>query len=214
MVSSRSGCIVIDRGLDWLGRPYVRRPEGIFITHAHVDHLDGLRRGAPCPVYATASTGRATARWPIADRRVLRLHDPVSIAGLRVEAWPVEHSHNAPAVGFRVTCGRRAVFYVPDIARLPHSRRALEGVSLYVGDGATMTRPLVRRRGHVLIGHATIAAQLEWCAAAGVPRAIFTHCGSGIVRRPGDAADRAVRALAQERGCAARLASDGMTLRI
>jgi len=214
MVSTRSGCIVIDRGLDWLGRPYPRRPEGIFITHAHIDHLDGLRRGAPCPVYATAPTWCAMARWPLADRGVLTLHEPVSVAGLRIEAWPVEHSRNAPAVGYRMTCGETAVFYAPDIAKLPRSRRALDGVSLYVGDGATVTRPLVRRRGRVLIGHATIAAQLGWCVVAGVPRAVFTHCGSGIVRQDPPAVEQTIRALAQSVGCTARLAYDGMTLNI
>jgi len=214
MVSSRAGCIIIDRGLDWLGRRYSVRPAGIFITHAHADHADGLRRGAPCAVYATSAAWRAMARWPLADRRVLAPHDRVAVAGLQIEAWPIEHSQNAPAVGFRMTWGDTAVFYAPDVARLPHLSRALEGVTLYVGDGATIRRPLVRRRGRALIGHATITAQLGWCVAAGVRHAIFTHCGSGIARLDRAAGERTIRTLAQSLGCDARLAYDGMTLKI
>jgi hypothetical protein len=34
----------------------------------------------------------------------------------------------------------------------------------------------------VLIGHASVSTQLDWCRAGDVGRAIFTHCGSGVVR--------------------------------
>jgi hypothetical protein len=105
-----------------------------------------------------------------------------ALAGLVVEAWPVEHSLLAPAVGYRITAGASHIFYVPDVARLPTALAALQDVDLYVGDGATLHRPLIRRRGSVRIGHATVATQLGWCEAAGVTNAVFTHCGSGIVR--------------------------------
>ena len=50
--------------------------------------------------------------------------------------------------------------YVPDLAAIRHQSDALGGVTIYVGDGATVTRSMVRRRDHALIGHAPIAAQL------------------------------------------------------
>lgn len=88
----------------------------------------------------------------------------------------------------------------------------LENVAVYVGDGAVLLRPLVRRRGSVLIGHMSVATQLDWCKKAGVHRAIFTHCGFGIVRSDFKNAERVVRSLAHERGMQARLAHDGLTV--
>ena len=58
----------------------------------------------------------------------------------------------------------------------------LAGIDVYIGDGATMRRSLTRARDGTLIGHASIAAQLAWCAAAKLRRAIFTHCGTPTVR--------------------------------
>src|SRR5260370_26173900 len=84
------------------------------------------------------------------------------------EAVPVEHSLRAPAVGFRVSHGSTSVFYVPDVAAIPEPSRVLASVDIFIGDGATVLRPLLRRRGNVLIGHASIASQLKWCHEAGV----------------------------------------------
>jgi ribonuclease BN (tRNA processing enzyme) len=136
----------------------------------------------------------------------------VTVAGLIVEAWPVEHSLLAPAVGYRAAAGSTRIFYVPDVAFIPDSAVALRDVDLYVGDGATLNRQLVRRRGGVRIGHATIRTQLGWCAEAGVRAALFTHCGSAIVRS--DARDVAgvIDAMGCEYGVSARIAHDGLRM--
>jgi hypothetical protein len=86
----------------------------------------------------------------------------------------------------------------------------LRGIDLYIGDGATIVRSMVRRRDHALIGHAPVIAQLDWCAAEGVGRAIFTHCGSGIVKGDARRIAARIRALGEARGTAARIADDGL----
>jgi hypothetical protein len=55
--------------------------------------------------------------------------------------------------------------------------------------------------------------QLDWCAEAGVARAVFTHCGSQILRDE-LAAEIRVAELGRERGIDARLASDGLELAV
>jgi hypothetical protein len=55
-------------------------------------------------------------------------------------------------------------------------------IDVYIGDGATLTRSLIRRRAGTRIGHAPVARQLHWCYEARVQQAVFTHCGSQIVR--------------------------------
>jgi phosphoribosyl 1,2-cyclic phosphodiesterase len=203
---------MLDAGRDWRGCLGRLRPDAIVITHAHPDHVGALVDGSPCPVYATPSTWRLIGRWPLQDRRVLRPWTPCDIEGIRFEAVPVVHSIRAPAVGYRITVGGQTIFYVPDVAKVARPQRALAGVAVYVGDGAAIARPMLRPRGGVLIGHASIAMQLDWCRDHGVRHAVFTHCGSEIVRAPHAAALSDVAALGQARGVSARIACDGERL--
>jgi phosphoribosyl 1,2-cyclic phosphodiesterase len=184
-------------------------PTAIVLTHAHPDHAAGLARGAPCPVFATRETWDLLHRFPVRDRRILPLNKFVLIDGVRVKAVPVEHSIRAPAVGYCLPANARSFFYVPDVSRLPNASDVLRGTDIYIGDGATLSRAMVRKRDRRLIGHASIIAQLVWCEKAGVGRAIFTHCGSQIVRGDARKLDAALRQLDREHGVQASFACDG-----
>jgi phosphoribosyl 1,2-cyclic phosphodiesterase len=205
---------MIDCGEDWLLRLKRIAPSAIVLTHAHGDHAFGLARGATCPVYATEETWSLIDRFPVEDRRTIHPRRPFRIGGVTFEAFPVDHSLRAPAVGYRVSRGRAAFFYVPDLVSIRERADALRGIRLYIGDGATVTRSMVRRRGRALIGHTPIKAQLLWCKEEGVSRAIFTHCGSGIVNSDARAIEKRIGELGLELGVDARLAHDGLTLAV
>jgi phosphoribosyl 1,2-cyclic phosphodiesterase len=149
-------------------------------------------------------------RLSIRHTRTIAARAPWEIDGLRFEAFPVEHSTRAPAVGYRIAARRRCLFYVPDVAAIRDRHTALEGVHLYVGDGASIRRPIVRHRGQVLIGHASIVEQLGWCMQAGIRRAVFTHCGSQVVRSDARQVGALMRRLGKEHGIDARLGYDGL----
>jgi phosphoribosyl 1,2-cyclic phosphodiesterase len=204
--------IMIDCGTDWLKARIKVAPTAIVLTHAHDDHAAGLALGSSCPVYATEETWARIARFPIADRHVIEAQVPFKIGGMTFEAFEVQHSLRAPAVGYRVSASGPAFFYVPDLAAICEQHAALEDIVLYIGDGATVTRSMVRRRDHALIGHAPIVAQLGWCEQEEVREAIFTHCGSGIVKSDARTISARVARLGEAHAVAAGIAYDGLTL--
>jgi phosphoribosyl 1,2-cyclic phosphodiesterase len=215
LVSNRGSRVMIDCGTDWLGAVHRLAPDAIVLTHAHPDHVDGLRNGSPCPVYGPPTVWQAIASWPIDERHRLASRASAEICGVRFESFTLAHSVIAPAVGYRITDGRRAIFYAPDVLRIRQTMAALRDTDLYVGDGAAIERPIVRieRRKGVPVGHASIAMQLDWCARAGVPRAIFTHCGRAIVAGPRDI-EAQIAALGLARHVEARIAGDGLQIRV
>ncbi|MEJ2212094.1 MAG: MBL fold metallo-hydrolase [Anaerolineae bacterium] len=202
--------LVIDCGEDWLGQVSSWKADAIVVTHAHPDHAWGLKEGAPCPVYATADAWQTMDDFDIEAREVVEVRRPFEIGGIRLEAFGVAHSTRAPAVGYRLTAGRVEVFYVPDVVWIREREEALSGCRLYVGDGATMARSMVRKIDEALIGHTPVRTQLTWCQKMGVPRAIITHCGAGIVAGDRTKIEARLQKMANERSVQAEIAYDGL----
>jgi len=210
LVSHRGARVMIDCGLDWLGKLKRVDPSAIVLTHAHPDHAWGLKRGARCPVYAPEKTWQELRIYPIKERRLIKERTPTKICGITFQAFPVEHSILSPAVGYRVSAGCARIFYAPDLIFIHERGAALNGVQIYIGDGATVTRSFIRKRGKALIGHSPVRTQLTWCEKEGVPKAIITHCGSEIVTGDEREMSAKLRAIAVERHVEVRIAYDGM----
>jgi ribonuclease BN (tRNA processing enzyme) len=210
MVAYYEKRVMIDCGETWQGKIQQLNPKAIVLTHAHPDHAWGLKRGVPAPVFATQEAWDDLQKLEIKDRRTIKPRKPTSIHGISFEAFPVVHSTHAPAVGYRIKAGEVIIFYVPDLVYINDRENALRNVQLYIGDGATITRSMVRKIKGKLIGHTPIRTQLTWCQKLGVPRAIFTHLGSDIVARDERKQQAKIRALARERGVEVEVAHDGM----
>lgn len=131
----------------------------------------------------------------------------------RLCAYRVVHSIRAPAIGFRIRVGGLTAVYNPDLVEIEDPAAVLTGVDLYIGDGASLTRSIVRRHGTERFGHTSIRTQLDWCAAFGIRRAVFTHCGKGVIELDVRELRQRIGILAEGR-VEASVAEDGMELRL
>lgn len=212
LVSHKGRRVMIDCGEDWLGKLDSVSPMSIVLTHAHPDHAWGLKEGSPCPVYATGESWELLDKYPIEERTKVLPREPFQVEGIEFEAFTVEHSTRCPAVSYRISAGEVTVHYAPDVVYIHDRGEALEGAKLYVGDGATLARPIIRKRGEHLIGHSPVRSQLIWCQKERVPKAMFTHCGTQIVDGDERRIIPLVRGWGEERSVEASIAYDGLEL--
>lgn len=204
--------LLLDAGSTWTGRLNALRPDWVAITHAHPDHAFALEEGTDVPVYVSAESYELLKHYPVKRFRVFAAGDELRLGPFRVRPYDVVHSIRAPAVGFRVRAGSTSVVYNPDIISIVHERSVLTGVDVYIGDGASLTRPIIRRRGEALFGHTTVRAQLNWCKRYGIRRAYIVHCGKELVQMPPALLQVRVDELAGP-ALQAAVAHDGMRVR-
>jgi phosphoribosyl 1,2-cyclic phosphodiesterase len=205
--------LLLDAGETWRGHLRRLHPDWIAITHAHPDHAFALAEGTDTPVYVSAESFELLKRYPVRTFRVFEAGDLLRPGPFRIRPYDVVHSLRAPAVGFRVHASQTTIVYNPDLISIPEEARVLRGVDLYIGDGASLTRPIIRRHGTALFGHTTVKAQLEWCRRNGVPRAYITHCGKGLVQMKPLELRRRVTALAGPM-VRATIAHDGLAVQV
>lgn len=210
--------VIIDCGEDWAGKVSDWNADAIIITHAHPDHAFGLKDGAPCPVYATEEAWKNMDSFQIKERRIINERERKQIPGngshpLFFEAFPVLHSTRAPAVGYKVQAGEAKIFYVPDVAWIKDREAAMKDINIYIGDGATLKRSMIRKPGDTIIGHVPLQTQLTWCQKMGVSKAIFTHLGSKIVKGDEEKIMGQIMSMARQRDLDdVTIAHDGMEI--
>jgi ribonuclease BN (tRNA processing enzyme) len=173
--------LLIDWGEDWQGQLNQVGPHWILITHAHPDHAFGLKEGTQKRVYAARYTFKFLKNFPLPHLKDIKKNKPLKLGPFKISTYPCIHSIKTPAVGFRIEAGKNTLVYNPDVVFIRNKKRIFKGVDIYIGDGATISRPLVRRKKGKLFGHASIKTQINWCKKFKIREVIFTHFGKEAV---------------------------------
>lgn len=163
----------------------ILKPDAIIITHAHSDHYIWTLEEVETvvPVYLTKETLTYGKYKPV-HSNVFTPYQDFSLGPFQILPYRVLHSINCPAVGFKIKLPEEIVIiYNPDLVDIISADHILAGVDLYIGDGSTINKNLIRKDGEMLLGHTTVPSQIEWCKEYGIDNIIFTHIGSDTMQR-------------------------------
>lgn len=207
--------VMIDCGISFLDKLKKIKPHYIVITHAHPDHAFGLKNGINVPVYATKKTWELLKDFPIDKKykKIIKPNKKKIIENISFEAFEVQHSIKAPAVGYKITFNKKSFFYVPDVLWIENRKKAFKNISFYIGDGATISRNMVRKdkKTNLIYGHANISSELTWCQKENVKKMIITHLGTDIVKDEKQAKEK-IKKIAKKKGVDFKIAYDGMVI--
>ncbi len=190
------------------------KPQFLFVTHAHPDHIQGLpwliSTFRP-KVYLTLSI------WQdLQKKRAVKSLDlqPVlvtpqrwfKIQGFKESFLFVEIRHSKLVSTFALVLkrGRRVIlFYAPDIKEMTTGARSyfLRAETLIL-DGSILSRPL-----NV---HASIREQLRWAQEAKAKKILFTHLGKNPTRFSHNVLEKQLKQIDPRAG----VCFDGMELRL
>lgn len=160
-------------------------PCAILITHAHPDHYIWLKKEVETetPIYLTKETFDYGEFRP-KNCKVIQQDEKFKLPPFEILPYKVLHSIRCPAVGFRIrTSDEKTLLYNPDVVNISDKDRILEGVDCYIGDGSSVKKSLVRRRGDKIFGHTRVTTQINWCKKHNIDKVIFTHLGKEAIEK-------------------------------
>jgi len=156
-----------------------REPHWLLITHAHPDHAYGLKnRDVEVPTFANAKNERLMKELAnFARFKTFKMRAAFRLGPFRIQSIPVKHSLIAPMTTFKIRMDRFVLFYAPDLLYMRAWKQKLADVNLWIADGSSYAKELLRRKAGEIYGHASMIRQMRWRVEAQVPAIYFTHIG-------------------------------------
>lgn len=166
--------------------------EGVCITHFHTDHFSHLlpmvhamwvdnlfthRQPTPLTVFGPSSLAERWKKlkevfWPEQESYPVKFVEAGSahaLGSLTVSPFPVKHTENMPAQGYRITAAGHTLAYTGDIGSL-HSLEELaeqvQGAHLLIIEAGSLTPTP---------NHLTVEQVLKLQQLSAVPRVLVTH---------------------------------------
>jgi len=226
LIRRHSGLLIDERILvdcgekEFLGT----KPDVCFLTHAHPDHWFPVKEKVEKVPLSVYCSGR-TAQLLNTEIEQIRVFKRLSISRIRspdytVYTYPVVHSIKAPANGYVLSLGSSKIVIPGDVLSVKERIREKlwTDALVYVGDGSSIERELVRRKEGEIYGHASVMRQLGWCNQGKIEVAVLRHWGSETVKKGIRWARRRIEQLLDEKDWSypsrVILATDGATLDI
>jgi len=171
------------------------RPQYVLLEHIHEDVVGGLHELRPLNpvVFATkpawdyirrhyralsGEKGRFEEIYPF--KRYIIKKQAFKLGPFTVKPVNVQHAKpgDPKALGFRIDMGSKIIWHCSDVYRIPNYKKALKGVDIFIGDGASLKREIVHKRGaKTRYGHTSMEKQIKWALEGGIPRIYFTQIG-------------------------------------
>ncbi|MBD3384039.1 MBL fold metallo-hydrolase [candidate division KSB1 bacterium] len=214
LISNQDHKVMIDCGEDWINRLSKVDPDALLITHAHPDHVGGLKKGAPWPVYSHPDAADELKAFEIETLRIMEYEEAFTLYDIVFQAFAVEHSKRAAAAGYKIKLAETVLFYIPDVVYIHNREKALKNVDIYIGDGSTVEESFVRKSDGRLVGHTPFRTQLTWCKKFDIPRAYVTHCGTLFIEKDERTLGARLRKMGKDRGVEVKIAHDGMEINL
>lgn len=155
--------ILLDFGASWQGKLKFVNPDYIWISHAYPDHALGLRgEKTKIPVFMSKETsGRLPEKkFPLENRQVVKGN--FKFGSIKAREISVNHSSKAPMSGLTIETDEGKIGYFPDVLDVP-DKSIFKELSIYIGDGSSLTRDIVRTTKGKRVGHASMITQMALC---------------------------------------------------
>jgi len=152
--------ILLDFGVSWQGKLKFVNPDYIWLSHAHPDHALGLKgEKTKIPVFMSKETSDRLPekKFPLENRRIVK--DNFRFDSIKAREISVGHSTRAPMSGLIIETDEGKVGYFPDVLNVP-DKSMFKELSIYIGDGSSLTRDIVRTIKGKRVGHASMTTQM------------------------------------------------------